>query len=393
MCSFFLCSYKVNATTLGDLYNELNALEKTYKEIQNKQSLTKQELSELNASIASIESEIKTAQNDIEKAQSDIEVSELEIANKKEETNQMLLYLQLMNSKGDSILEYVMDASDYTDFIYRYAVVTQMSDYNQGIVEELNTLINELNSKKEELANKQKELSSKKSELQSKYALVSVQYKEEHADGLDLADQITDKKKQIKRYENLGCKKSDNINNCNGASAVDGWTYPLNSFRQSSSYAEVRGSVRHYAVDLAIGEGAVVKAVANGEVISAGLTSTKGSCYSEWLDESWTNCHCGGAVVQVLHNYKGTNYVSLYMHLLTYSVKAGDKVTGGQVIGTSGGGITEAYKWKDNCTAGAHLHFAMAYGTYIGYSSEKGSTFDPVKFFPVMKGQGSRYGL
>lgn len=390
-CSFFLFSFNVNATTLKDLYNELNALEKTYKNIQNQKKLTQQELNNLNASIISAENEIKRAQNDIDKAQKDIEESDIEIASKKEETNKMLLYLQLMNSSGTSSIDYILDAESYTDYIYRSAVITQMSDYNHKIITELNELIAKLNAKKIELADKQKTLSVKKSELQSKYAIVQTQYKEEHADGLDLADQIAEQKKNIKRYEQMGCKMNDNINNCNGVLAVDGWVYPMDRFWQSSSYAELRDTVRHYAVDLAVGEGQPVKAVANGEVISAGLTSTKASCYSYYMKKYYNNCHCGGVVIQIRHNYKGTSYVSLYMHLLTYSVKAGDKVIAGQVIGTSGGGRIEAEKWHDHCTAGAHLHFAMAYGNYIGYSSQKGSTFDPVKFFPAMKGEGSTF--
>lgn len=390
-CSFFLFSYDVSATTLRDLYNELSALENTYKQIQNQKKLTQQELNNLNASIISAENEIKQAQIDIDQAQKDIEESEVEIADKKDETNKMLLYLQLMNSSGNSSIDYILDAESYTDYIYRSAVINQMSDYNHQIITELNSLIEQLNSKKVELADKQKTLTVKKSELQNKYAIVQTQYKEEHADGLDLADQIAEQKKEIKRYENMGCKMNDNINSCNGMLAVDGWVYPMDRFWQSSSYAELRGSTRHYAVDLAVGEGQPVKAIANGEVVSAGLTSTKSSCYSDYMGKYYTNCHCGGVVVQIRHNYKGTEYVSLYMHLLTYSVKTGDKVTAGQVIGTSGGGRLEAEKWHDDCTGGAHLHFAMAYGNRIGYSSQKGSTFDPVKFFPAMKGVGSSF--
>ena len=63
--------------------------------------------------------------------------SEEEIDKKKEETNQMLLYLLVMNSTGDSMLEYVFEAENYTDFIYRYAIVTQMTDYNQQLMNEL----------------------------------------------------------------------------------------------------------------------------------------------------------------------------------------------------------------------------------------------------------------
>lgn len=389
---FFIFSDVVFATTLQDLYNELSALENSYKISQEQKNMTQAEMNRVKANIANTEREIKTAQDDIVAAQNDIEASEKRIEDKKEETNQLLLYLQLMNSTGNSMLEYVFEAEDYTDFIYRYSVVTQMSDYNNGVIEELNNLINTLNTKKQELTTKQQTLSKKKNELQSQYALIQSQYEAEHADGLDLADQIAEQKATIKRYERLGCKRNDNINFCNGANAVDGWTYPLDKFYQSSSYAEVRGSVKHYAVDLAIGEGTPVKAAANGEVISAGLTSTVSSCYSDYTKKSYKNCHCGGYVIKIVHNYKGTTYLSLYMHMLTSKVKVGDKVAGGDIIGTSGGGWQSIEKHHDHCTAGAHLHFAMAYGTYIGYSSQKGSTFDPVIFYPAMKGEGSWYG-
>lgn len=390
--SFFIFSNGVSATTLQDLYDELSALEKSYKTSQNQKEMSKAEMNRVKANIANAEQEIKKAQNDIIQAQKDIEDSEDEIDNKKEETNQLLLYLQIMNSSGNSMLDYVFEAEDYTDFIYRYSVVTQMSEYNQDIINSLNELIATLNTKKENLSTKQRELSLKKNQLQNQYALIQKEYEAEHADGLDLADQIAEQKDIIKRYERLGCKRSDNINSCNGANAVDGWTYPLDKFYQSSSYAEVRGSKKHYAVDLAVSEGTPVRAAANGEVISAGLTSTVSSCYSSYTKKNYTNCHCGGYVIKVVHNYKGTTYLSLYMHMLTSNVKAGDRVTGGQVIGTSGGGVKSINLHHDHCSQGAHLHFAMAYGTYIGYSSQKGSTFDPVIFFPALKGEGTWYG-
>ena len=388
--SFFMFCNETFATTLQDLYDELSALEKSYKASIEQKELTQAEMNRVKANIANTEQEIKKAQNEIVQAQKNIESSEEEIDDKKEEINQMLLYLQVMNSSGNSMLEYVFEADDYTDFIYRYSVVTQMSDYNQGVIDDLNILIDTLNIKKSELTAKQKDLSLKKNELQSQYVLIRSQYQADEADGLDLADQIKEQKDTIKRYERLGCKKNDNINNCNGSMAVDGWTYPLDSFYQSSTYGWDNNRY-HYAVDLAIGEGAAVKAVANGEVTFAGTTSTKSSCYSDYMGKYYTNCHCGGYVIKIVHNYKGTTYTSLYMHLLSSNVKVGDKVTKGQVIATSGGGKKSAEKWHDYCTYGAHLHFTMAYGTYIGYSNEKGNTFDPVVFFPIMKGEGSRY--
>ena len=373
LIAFFSLSSGVKATTLRDLYNELSALEKSYAAAQKKANMTQAEINNVKASISSTEAEIKQAQNDIIQAEKDIIQSEKDIEKKKEETNQMLLYLQLTSSKGNSALEYVFEANDYTEFIYRYSVVTQMSDYNQELVNELNNSIKTLNSKKETLTAKQNDLAKKKTELQSKYLIVQAQYKDDQDDGMKVADQVAQKKKQIASLKSI-CKMDQDINSCNGIAAVDGWVYPLARFYQTSSYAEARGSVRHYAVDLGVSEGTTVRAVANGKVLARYSSS------------------CGGLVIQIQHNYNGSSYVSLYMHLIDGYVSVNQNVTAGQAIGTSGGGKEEIAKWGDRCTEGAHLHFAMATGSsIIGKSSQAGSTFDPVRFFPAMKKIGASY--
>lgn len=380
--SFFLASSETYATTLQDLYNDLSALEKSYNSAKSKANMTQAELNNLKASIASTEAEIKKAQEDITQAEKNIELSEKEIEKKKEETNQMLLYLQLTNSKGNSMLEYIFEAEDYTDFIYRYAVVTQMSDYNQGLVDELNNLITELNNQKQELSTKKEQLSVKKSELQEKYAIIQVRYQSETDESLDVSEQVAAKKKLINYYESIGCKRNSDINSCTGVAAVDGWTYPLDSFRQTSNYGWDEDRY-HYAVDLGTPEGSVVKAVGNGTVIYSGVY---------WKQTGVKSC--GGLVIQIRHTYNGVDYISLYMHLLSSNVSVGTKVTAGSKIGTSGGGPQEIAKWKDACTGGPHLHFTMAYAgdsdIYNISSSYPGTTFNPVKFFPAMRGINSK---
>ncbi len=381
---FFLMCSDVSATTLQDLYDDLSALEKSYNAAKSKADMTQAELNNLKASIYSTENEIKQAQADIVQAETDIKTSETEIEKKKEETNQMLLYLQLMNSTGNSLLEYVFEAENYTDFIYRYAVVTQMSDYNQGLVDELNNLINQLNAKKQELSEKQDQLSVKKQELQEKYAIIQVKYKSETDDTLDLSSQISAQKKLIQTYENMGCSRSSNIATCGSAAAVDGWVYPLARFTQSSNYGRDEDRY-HYAVDLAVTEGSTVRAVGNGRVIYSGVYWTTTNVRS-----------CGGLVIQIEHVYNGVNYISLYMHMLSSSVSVGDVVIAGDSIGKSGGGPGEVKQWKDACTGGAHLHFVMAYQGKSGQiynttSSSPGTTFNPAQFFPAMKGIGSSY--
>ena len=379
--SFFMFNNSVSAVTLRDLYNDLYALEKNYNDSLKQSSLTQSEMNRVKANIANTEQEIKKAQEDITKAENDIIISENEIDEKREETNQMLLYLQVTNSTGNSMLEYIFEADNYTDFIYRYSVVTQMSDYNQELMAELETLVNQLNTKKKELAMEQVKLEEKKANLKSQYLVVQAQYKEQQEDSLDIAGQISEQKKLIKVYEAMGCSMDQDISRCNSVAPVDGWTYPLRHFWQSSNYGWDENRY-HYAVDLAVSEGNKVYAVANGEVISSSVYWSKNN----------PSKSCGGYVIQIRHNYNGSYYVSLYMHLLDAYVSVGDKVTGGQLIATSGGGTKANSKWKDTCSGGAHLHFAMSYGRgTIGSSGTKGSTFDPVKFFPAMKGIGSSY--
>ena len=382
-------SYNVKAVTLGDLYSDLNSLEKSYNASKKKSNLTEAELKNIKASIANTENEVKQVQNDIVKTEAKIKESEKKIAAKKEETNQMLLYLQLSSGQGDSMLEYIFESDSYTDFIYRYAVVSQMSDYNNKLLDELNTLIKEMNNQKAILNQKQISLANKQKELQGKYAIVQAQNKEAKEEGLSIADQISEKRKLIKYYESIGCTRSQNVNTCiqiaaarasarnrsrgsssgggsgTASSAGGGWVYPVSSFVLSSLYAEKRGSVRHYAVDLATSEGHNVFAVKDGIVISAHGSS------------------CGGMTVQIYH--PSADIVSLYMHLIEANVSIGTHVKAGQVIGISGGGSREIAVWGDYCTQGAHLHFAMSYGSgLIGYSSQKGSTFNPGDIFPRM---------
>lgn len=360
----------VSAKTIKDMEQELAQLQKNYSDAKNKAALTQAELNKVKTNIASTEKEIVNAQNEIIQAENEIKESEATIEEKKEQTNQMLLYLQLTN-KDDSYINYMLEADDYTEFIYRYSIVSQLSDYNQKLMNELNTLIVKLQNDQKIMAEKQVELEKKKSQLQSQYAVIQIQYKSDQDDGIDLQEQINQMKKEIKAAETrCNGNKNININNCSGAAAaVDGWSYPVKHFYQSSIYAESRGSKKHYAVDLALSEGNNVYAVANGTV------------------KSVTTSSCGGMVIQIAHYYKGAWYRSLYMHLLTGYVKTGQTVTGGQVIGLSGGGAQEIAKWGDHCTEGAHLHFAMSDGeSAILSSSIKGSTFDPIRFFPAMSG-------
>lgn len=85
---------------------------------------------------------------------------------------------------------------------------------------------------------------------------------------------------------------------------------------------------------------------------------------------------CGGNIIEITHE---NGYKSRYMHLLSYDVSTGEKVSKGEKIGLVGGSSTSTENGGyDECTTGAHLHFELKdeKGEYIdinilaGFSDE-----------------------
>lgn len=365
----FLIPNFVNAQTLQQMYNQLAQLQKQQANVDNGKKLTSSQISTLRAEINQINAEIATTEKEITAAEKSIRDSEEKIKQKKEETNQMLKYLQIANTKGNSMLEYIFDAEDYTDLIYRYSVVTQMSEANKNLMDELNKLIEELRVKKQNLAKKEAQLSSKKQEQSVKLATLNSNLSRLTEEGTSIADDIRSLRLDINKYEKMGCGKSEQVNSCilrnstkMGMVSATGWNLPVVSAYVTSQFQVVRtdcygcGGSSHRGIDLGVGHGTNVYAAANGRVA---LVVTSGSSLS-----------CGGIKVYIYHNVNGALYTTVYMHLSQALVSEGQTVTPTTVIARSGG--TESY---DYCTTGPHLHFGVAYGNSV--SSFNSNAFNP----------------
>ncbi len=367
----------INAQTLSQMYTQLAELERQQSSVNNGKKLTQTQIANLKTEIVNINSNITKTENDIKTAEANIKTSEKKIEEKKEETNQMLKYLQVTN--GENVyLEYIFKADSYTDLIYRYSVVTRMSDYNNELVEELNKLIKELESKKEELNKKQIELSNQKQQLSTKLSTLNANLKELNEEGTSISDDIKSLKLDINKYEKMGCSKSEEVNACiirdqqkraasrknsstsSGTSGkvISGWNLPVNSGTVTSQFQVVRtdcigcGGTSHRGLDIGVREDTPVYAAANGEVASV---ITSGSSLS-----------CGGIKVYIYHYVNGSLYTTVYMHLLSANVSYGQQVTPTTIIGYSGGGSTSTKNGGyDRCTTGPHLHFGVAYGNSV----------------------------
>lgn len=371
---------EVEAKTLGDLKNELAELEKKYAAAEDKKNLTDAEIKKLTSEINAKTASIENIKKDIQKAESDINASEKKIAEKEEETNELLKFLQV--SSGENVyLEYIFEAESYTDFIYRYSVVSQLTEYNNNLMNELEELVKELENKKAEFNNQKAKLEKESSELTSKIAVLRVNLEGYKEEGTTIEQDIADMKKEIKRYQDKGCKDNENITTCGTNTMINatGWNYPLAWGCVTSEYVgfgyreDWSGSVSgHHGIDLdCVSEGTTVYAAASGVVARVVYYSS-----------------CGGNMVWVYHNVNGIAYTTVYMHLLSISVSEGQTVTPQTKIGGVGGGSTKSY---DGCTGGTHLHFGLAYGhNAYGFNNY---SFNPrnIYNFPALIYNGGGY--
>lgn len=359
---FLVPCVNVNAKTLGQMRSELKKLQSQKAEADSKKNLTDSQISALTDEINTITSNISQTKNDIKSTEDDIIKNQNEIEAKEEETNELLKFLQV--SSGENVyLEYIFEADSYTDFIYRYSVVSQLTEHNNELMQELSVLVDNLETKKKELAGKQSKLESESNDLNSKMAVLKVNLQNYKEEGTTLEEDINDMKKKIKEYDDLGCRDNEDVTSCiarinsskgsgGGTTVINatGWSYPLTWGCVTSEYVgygnrtDWSGSVSgHHGIDLdCVSEGTKVYAAATGVVARIVRYSS-----------------CGGNMVWVYHNINGVPYTTVYMHLLSISAYENQIVTPSTVIGAVGGGSTASY---DNCTGGSHLHFGMAYG-------------------------------
>lgn len=365
----------VEAKTLNDMYNELAKLQTEYNNNKNNKNLTQAQITTISTDINNINKSIEQIRADIKQAEIDIETSKTKIDNKKLETDGLIQFLQISNG-GNIYLEYLFDAENYTDFIYRYEVVKQLTNYNSDLIDELEQLITELQTKEKQLEEKNVQLEKQRSQLTANLTTLQSSLSNYLVEGTDIKKDIEDLEKQIKAYENKGCSRYQDLSTCTATINATGWYYPLKSGCVTSEYTgsdhrtDWSGGGSHYGIDLScVKEGTKVYPAADGVVARIVYRST-----------------CGGNMVWIHHNVNGKKYTTVYMHLLsiTDSLYVDKIVTTESVIGRVGGNSTSTSKGGyDKCTSGTHLHFGLADGhSAFSFNSH---AFNPREIFSFPK--------
>lgn len=353
--SFFILVNSVDAISLKDYRIQYEKDLAKYNNSKNKQAEAKSKINSLQGDIGDVSNNIDKYQKDIEASKAKIEELKKEIEEKKKEIDNLFSFLQI--SDGDNIyLEYVFEAASFTDFIYRSAIVEQLTKYNDELIDDMYKKIEE-NKQLQKKLNKQIEDSEnemvKLNDLLNSANVSLSQLVDEHE---DIEEDMDASKKQYEyfktEFKNNGCSEDTDINVCLKVPSSTGFIRPLVKATVTSEFGIRYHPTRHVwtlhsGIDLGVPMGTNVYPAANGVVTKIARVKHPDK----------KNSSCGGNKIYVKHLVNGKEYVTVYMHVHTIKVNLGDYVTVNTVIAGSGGG--ESY---DYCTTGPHLHFSIMKG-------------------------------
>ena len=378
----FIPTLKPSAKTLNDYQKELDQKQAEYNK-------NKQEQDNLNASKNLSQKEIKDSQAAIDKAEKDliatgekIQQLDADIAEKNKQIKEIMKAVQ--QSDGNlNYLEYAFGAADMTDFIHRVTMASELAEYNEKLIDEMNNMVEESKQLQIELKNKQAYLNQKIKDLNVQIEKYNVQLNSLSDIQVDVLEEINSIKKTITYYKNQGCAPNQDINTClsNNLPYDTAFWRPLTYGYVSSEYGgrihPVYGTYKyHYGTDIGVGRTSPnIYASASGKVA---------------LINNNNSNSCGGNYVLVHHNIKGVEYTTAYLHMHKVYVSVGQRVTKDTVLGVVGGNqyypSQPGYTPWDGCSTGQHLHFTMGKGLQLSIDSLYANSFDGRTFvnFPAV---------
>lgn len=370
--------------TIVDLRKELASLKQEKADNNSAKNQTQSQINTKKTAIYNAYQEQEEIVTKVAEAENKITESNAKIDGAKKEIDDLLRFLQI--ASGDSAyLEYISGASSTTDLIMRTAIVEQISAYNKELMENMKALIAENEQLKLDLQARNEELENKKTEYNQAIKSLGNKLSELNEINEDINDQIKNQEALIDYYETVCDSDTQKLSDCVKIGSATGFIRPTVSGRISSYWGYRTSPITHKlsfhnAIDIAGNkEGTPVYAAALGMVAAITRKSK-----------------CGGNIVYIHHNVLGKAYTTQYAHLLTVKVKVGDMVSAVTQIGTVGGGAQTTW---DKCSTGAHLHFGISTGHYLGagvsgYSSWSkfvASSVNPLKYIPDIKKWSSRY--
>lgn len=365
---------------IKDKANEISAIQKDKKDQQKIKNLYDEQMS-------LIQTQINLCNNTIRETNEKIATNDKEILKKESDMEAVILDFKkrisaiYMNGTTVSGLELLLGAQDFSDFLALSQLTLNISKHDKKMMEDITDMIKEINRHKEEnkkLLESQNEI---KATLDGKYSEF-----DKLADAAQLVinslsseekDVAADKKKleaDLKAKEAYLNQLLNPPEDTVYKGVFDGtFAWPVPGYLGMTSPYGKRWGTMHKGIDIASAgiRGKPVIASASGVVASTYSScphnyGKRSSCYS-----NGRRCGSGyGNHVVISHGQSGgTYYQTLYGHLGSVTVKPGQYVTQGQVIG---------YVGSTGYSTGWHLHFEI-------HKSSNGKSFSHTNPAPYVK--------
>mgnify|MGYP000807309693 FL=1 len=369
-----------------EVQNQIADVKKQYKENENEiadliaqKNVVDQEIQLLNTQIININEQISAYNLLIADKQDELDTAEDRLEALNQENKERI---RTMEEEGEvSYWEVLFKANSFSDLLDRLNMVEEIAASDKRRLQELSDAANKVEEAQAELETEKGELETTKKDLDDTQAEMNEKSKESEAllqELLQKADDLEALEEECKEQENAFLKQiaamevqfnaakqreweawkatsvpattaAGGTNGSGGTSGSSGgssggsggWLVPCSYTSITSPFGNRNSptsgaSTYHQGVDLDTGTGDNVYASRAGVVTVAG----------------WGNA--AGNYVQINHQ---DGFSSIYMHLKSSCVSAGQIVSAGQLIGLTG---------ATGITTGDHLHFGISYnGVYV----------------------------
>ena len=360
------------SSTRGDISKEKENQEAISEQIET----TEDYIRDLTELIKGYEDDIEALEGDIAALQGDIEIQETKISNKRAEIDQNIaLYEKRIRamylSGNDSVASIILGSTDFFDMLMKIELVKRVADYDNQLIDSLLQMKSEYEQYLLELENqkaalqetveitdgKKKDVEARKAEWDAELEELNDLYAEsenaideleaqkrayqEDKEALDkLADELEDQIQEIIRQKARATYMGD--------LEEGSFLWPLPGYHTITSGYGGRWGTTHKGIDISGSDvmGAEITAANSGEVIF--VYNGCSHNYRKPSSKDW--CHCGGGFGNYCIIDHGGGYQTLYGHATKITVKEGQKVKTGDVIGTVG---------TTGDSTGPHLHFEV----------------------------------
>lgn len=368
----------VGASKIDDLKKQKQEQEAKKEKLEKKAANAEQYIAEIDSKITNVSEQLRetnvkldTTQQGISKAKKELKAAQKSV---NEQYENMKLRIAYMYENGDTqLLDLLFNSDSVTEFLNKAEYISEVSKYDRNMLTKFKNTRQKIADTKTKLEKDEKKLLSlqqnqqtQKANLESlsanKQAELSgyedqIEQAEAAAKSIDseIADQQAaiqaaieaekkrqeeERKKQEAAAQQPQSNPQSNPQTTQPAqpSGNGGWGWPLPGYTSiSSNYGDTDGrSAPHNGIDIPAPSGTAIVAAASGTVAWANYSSSAGN----WVGVT----HANGVT-------------SVYMHMSSIGVSAGQHVSRGQYLGAVG---------NTGYSFGNHLHFGVTIGTLPG---------------------------